>query len=59
MDAGGDSGVALRRTPEGGEAARPLGEDGTAQLQKLAALHTQGVLTAEEFAAAKAKILGI
>ena len=34
-------------------------EDATAQLQKLAALHTQGVLTAEEFAAAKAKILGI
>ena len=34
-------------------------EDATAQLQKLAKLHTQGVLTDEEFAAAKAKILGI
>ena len=34
-------------------------EDSTAQLQNLAALHTQGVLTDEEFAAAKAKILGI
>jgi hypothetical protein len=34
-------------------------DDGAAQLQKLAALHTQGVLTDEEFAAAKAKILGI
>ena len=34
-------------------------EDTTAQLQNLAALHTQGVLTDEEFAAAKAKILGI
>jgi membrane protease subunit (stomatin/prohibitin family) len=34
-------------------------EDETAQLQKLAALHTQGVLTDDEFAAAKAKILGI
>ena len=34
-------------------------EDATAQLQNLAALHTQGVLTNEEFAAAKAKILGI
>jgi hypothetical protein len=34
-------------------------EDATAQLQNLAALHTQGVLTDEEFAAAKAKILGI
>jgi membrane protease subunit (stomatin/prohibitin family) len=34
-------------------------DDETAQLQKLAQLHTQGVLTDEEFAAAKAKILGI
>ena len=33
--------------------------DSTAQLQNLAQLHAQGVLTAEEFAAAKAKILGI
>ena len=34
-------------------------DDATAQLQNLAALHTQGVLTDEEFAAAKAKILGL
>jgi len=34
-------------------------EDANAQLQNLANLHTQGVLTDEEFAAAKAKILGI
>jgi hypothetical protein len=34
-------------------------DDATAQLQNLAALHTQGVLTDDEFAAAKAKILGI
>jgi membrane protease subunit (stomatin/prohibitin family) len=34
-------------------------DDETAQLQKLAELHTQGVLTDDEFAAAKAKILGI
>jgi hypothetical protein len=39
--------------------APPPEEDATAQLQNLAALHTQGVLTDEEFAAAKAKILGI
>jgi membrane protease subunit (stomatin/prohibitin family) len=39
--------------------APPPEDDSTAQLQKLAALHTQGVLTDEEFAAAKAKILGI
>jgi hypothetical protein len=37
----------------------PAEDDATAQLQKLAALHTQGVLTDEEFAAAKAKILGL
>ena len=34
-------------------------EDDTAKLQKLGDLHTQGVLTDEEFAAAKAKILGL
>ena len=34
-------------------------DDDTAQLQNLAQLHAQGVLTDEEFAAAKAKILGI
>jgi hypothetical protein len=39
--------------------AAPAEDDQTAQLQNLAQLHTQGVLTDEEFAAAKAKILGI
>jgi membrane protease subunit (stomatin/prohibitin family) len=39
--------------------AAPAEDDATAQLQNLAQLHQQGVLTAEEFAAAKAKILGI
>jgi hypothetical protein len=34
-------------------------DDQAAQLQNLAQLHTQGVLTDEEFAAAKAKLLGI
>ena len=34
-------------------------DDQTAQLQNLAQLHKQGVLTDEEFAAAKAKALGI
>jgi len=33
--------------------------DTAGQLEKLAALRAQGVLTDEEFAAAKAKILGI
>jgi hypothetical protein len=46
--------------PEPQQYAPPAEEDdSTAQLQKLAALHTQGVLTDEEFAAAKAKILGL
>jgi membrane protease subunit (stomatin/prohibitin family) len=34
-------------------------EDPNAKLQQLAQLHEQGVLTDEEFAAAKAKVLGI
>jgi type II secretory pathway pseudopilin PulG len=37
----------------------PPEDDATAQLQNLAQLNKQGVLTDEEFAAAKAKILGI
>jgi ABC-type xylose transport system substrate-binding protein len=37
----------------------PPEDDKMAQLQNLADLHSQGVLTDEEFAAAKAKILGI
>ena len=45
--------------PQYAQAAPAPEEDATAQLQNLAALHTQGVLTDEEFAAAKAKILGI
>lgn len=39
--------------------AAPSQDAQTAQLQNLAALHAQGVLSDEEFAAAKAKILGI
>jgi membrane protease subunit (stomatin/prohibitin family) len=34
-------------------------DDASAKLQELAQLHEQGVLTDEEFAAAKAKALGI
>ena len=40
-------------------AAAPAEDEATAQLQNLAQLHQQGVLTDEEFTAAKAKILGI
>jgi membrane protease subunit (stomatin/prohibitin family) len=39
--------------------AAPAADDQSAKLQELAALHQQGVLSDEEFAAAKAKVLGI
>ena len=35
------------------------GDDQAAQLRNLAGLHAQGILSDEEFAAAKAKVLGI
>lgn len=37
----------------------PAEEDPLVEVQKLASLHEQGVLTDEEFAAAKAKALGL
>ena len=39
-------------------AAPSAGDDLMAKLQQLAALHQQGILSDEEFAAAKAKVLG-
>ncbi len=39
-------------------AAPPAGEDPFEQIEKLSKLHDSGALTDEEFAAAKAKILG-
>jgi membrane protease subunit (stomatin/prohibitin family) len=39
--------------------AAPPAKDITAELQKLADLHKQGILTDEEFAASKKKLLGI
>jgi hypothetical protein len=40
-------------------APAPPEEDATTQIQQLAQLHASGALTDEEFAAAKAKVLGI
>jgi hypothetical protein len=40
-------------------AAPPAEDDSLAQLQKLGDLKAQGILTEEEFAAQKAKILGL
>jgi TRAP-type uncharacterized transport system substrate-binding protein len=42
----------------GGGAAHGGGDDMMAKLQQLASLHDSGVLSDEEFAAAKAKLLG-
>ena len=39
--------------------AAPAEDDSMAKLQELAQLHSQGVLSDDEFTAAKAKILGI
>ena len=44
---------------DAGVQAAPAPADPNAELQNLANLHAQGVLTDEEFAAAKAKALGI
>jgi len=41
------------------EAATGDGDEMTATIEKLAKLHAEGALTDEEFAAAKAKALGI
>ncbi len=40
-------------------APAPAADDDMAELQQLAELHAQGILTDEEFAAKKAQILGI
>ena len=51
--------------PTGGDAAAPVAapaapaaSDTVAQLKEMAELHSQGILTDDEFAAQKAKILG-
>ena len=54
-----DAQQAAQQQPQYEQASPAPEDDATAQLQDLAQLHTQGVLTDEEFAAAKAKILGI
>ena len=44
--------------PPAPPAAAPAGDE-TSELERLASMHDSGVLTDDEFAAAKAKILGI
>ena len=45
--------------PAAAPAVAPAADDSMAKLQQLADLHSQGVLSDEEFTAAKAKVLGI
>jgi ABC-type xylose transport system substrate-binding protein len=54
-----DQAYAQQQAAAAAAAPPPPQDDATAQLQNLANLHAQGVLTDEEFAASKAKILGI
>ena len=52
-----DAQAAQQYAPE--PAAAPAEPDITTELTQLAQLHTQGILTDEEFAAKKAQLLGI
>jgi hypothetical protein len=52
-------GAAQAQMAASAAAPAPVEDQATAQLKKLADLHSSGVLTDEEFAAAKKKILGI
>jgi hypothetical protein len=54
-----DQQMAAQQAYQAQQAPAPAQPDQNAELQNLANLHAQGVLTDEEFAAAKAKILGI
>jgi membrane protease subunit (stomatin/prohibitin family) len=54
-----DQQQAQQQAPEQAAAPAPAEDDSMAKLQQLGELHSQGVLSDEEFAAAKAKILGI
>ena len=54
-----DQQVGYQQAPPPPPAASSTADDRIVQLEKLGGLYSQGVLTAEEFAAAKAKILGI
>lgn len=60
MNAAAQQAVAQQQAAAPAAAAAPGagGVDIVAELQKLAGLHQQGILSDEEFAAAKAKLLG-
>jgi hypothetical protein len=50
--------IAAQQAAQQVPAAAPAGDDMVAKLQELAQLHDSGVLSDEEFASAKAKLLG-
>jgi membrane protease subunit (stomatin/prohibitin family) len=52
-------GVSARQQQRAAQAQQPAAPDATAELQKLADMKSQGLLTDDEFAAAKAKLLGL
>jgi hypothetical protein len=54
-----DQGQADAQTNQAPPAAAPAEDDTAAELQKLANMQSQGLITADEHAAAKAKVLGI
>jgi hypothetical protein len=58
MEAAAAQAVANAQAAAPAPAAAPAGDDMMAKLQQLGTLHAQGILTDEEFAAAKAKLLG-
>ena len=58
MDAAAQQAVAQQQAAAAPAAAPGGGTDVVAELQKLAALKEQGILSDDEFAAAKAKLLG-
>ena len=51
-------GESAEAQPAAAPAAAPAAGDSTAELERLAQLHQSGALSDEEFAAAKAKVLG-
>jgi hypothetical protein len=53
-----DQAQAAYAATQGGQVA-PAGDDAMAQLEKLAEMHGSGVLSDDEFRAAKAKLLGL
>jgi hypothetical protein len=60
QQAGAQQAEAQAAQAQAAPAAPAAAEDPTtAELQKLASLHASGILTDEEFSAAKAKVLGI